>query len=300
MTDNELFSHFKLQSAAFDEMPSDALWAKIEGGLDGIKPSARPNTLLFIIAGTVLLALAIWYFTIHQPKAETILPVEPVTVISPTEPESTIINEPPGVTTINSSANAATRTVTEPAIITEDLVEPVVAIQDSVKKARIRTAKIKSVTAADQNTTTTPYMKFRSYKKGTVAPMDESTTFEVIKKETLGNIIIITKQKITDTEYLQLIADMLSEYESKPGALLTIKAPGHIPFKKVMGLDHKLTVGLKLDDSIFSPQKVKPAFGILQTESPKLNIATKNPSVISFKSVITKDSLPATNSKLSE
>jgi len=300
MTDNELFSHFKLQSDAYDEMPGDALWAKIEGGLNGIKPSARPNTLLFIIAGTVLLALAIWYFTIHQPKAETILPVEPVTVISPTEPESTIINEPPGVTTINSSANAATRTVTEPAIITEDLVEPVVAIQDSVKKARIRTAKIKSVTAADQNTTTTPYMKFRSYKKGTVAPMDESTTFEVIKKETLGNIVIITKQKITDTEYLQLIADMLSEYESKPGALLTIKAPGHIPFKKVMGLDHKLTVGLKLDDSIFSPQKVKPAFGILQTESPKLNIATKNPSVISFKSVITKDSLPATNSKLSE
>lgn len=300
MTDNELISHFKLQSPAFDEMPGDALWAKIESGLDSAKPSPRPNTLLFIIAGTLLTALAICYFSIYKPKAETILPVEPITVISTTQPESIITNEPSGMTTINSSANAAARTVTEPAIITEDLVEPVVAIQDSVKKARIRTAKIRSVTAADQNTTTTPYVKFRSYTKGTVAPMDESLTFEVIKKETSENIIIITKQKITDAEYRQLIVDMLSEYESKPGALLTIKAPGHIPFKKVMGLDHKLTVGLKLDDSIFNPKKLKPTSATLQTESPKLNITTLNPSVISFKSVITKDSLPATNSKLSE
>jgi len=301
MTDNELFNHFKLQSSAFDETPGDALWAKIESGLGSAEPSPKPNKLLFIITGTLLIALAIFYFIIYKPKAETTLPAEPVTTVSPAKPEDSIVNEPSGVTTASSSTNAAERTITGTIVIAGDSAKQFTRAQthDSVKKVVVRTAKIKP--AEERNPKTEQVIKFMSYTKGAVAPMDKSPNFEVIKKETLGNIIIITKQKITDAEYLQLIADMLTEYESRPGALLTIKAPGHIPFKKVMGLDHKLTVGLKLDDSIFkNTKKLNAPSSILQSESPKLNVTTKNPSVITFKSVIVKDSLPETKNNLPE
>lgn len=294
MTDNELFNHFKTQSIALEEIPSDELWSKIEAGLDNTKPTGKSNVLLFIVCGILLTASIAWYFATPDSIDTIALPIQTGTTIAPGPENSNTDAHEEKITLPN--PNAGKTTSVKNHISVQNPVDIVAVKQDSVKKITVRTAKI--TVATEQKSVSDPSVKFISYKKGTVAPLEKSLTFEVQKKETFGNIIIITKQKITTEEYNRLIADMLDTYESKPGALLTIKAPGHVPFKKVMGLDHKLTVGLKLDDSIFNPKRVKSASDVLQTEGPKLNITTINPSVITFKNSILKDSLPATKNKI--
>lgn len=291
MTDNELFNHFKTQSIAFNEMPSDALWARIESELDNPKPTGKPHTLLFIICGIAILAGIAFYTTL--PKDKTITsPATPTVikqhVIVPTKPSGSII-EPSTFTVIpgKSISKKNTETINTPITRPENKT-------DSVKKIAIRTAKVTVVTSTP---TVKPTINFMTRTNGTLTQPQPSLTFEVIKKETFGNIIIITKEKITKHEYLQLIMDMLNEYEKYPGAILTIKAPGHKPFKKVMGLDEKLTVGLKLDDSIFKKSSTTP---VLQSEKPELKIIKKNPKTISFgTSLPTNDSLPGKGEKLS-
>lgn len=288
MTDNELFNHFKTQSIRFNEIPDDELWAKIENSLDNNKFTFKPHIFFSIALGLILIAAITFYMLF--PTAKTITsPATPVVtkqfVVSPNKPAS-LIKESPTSTIIEEK----TITKVNPEIINIQTTSSERTITDSVKKAQIRTAK---VTPASSAPTAKPAsIPFRQ-TNGTLKKTQPSTTYEVIKKETPGNIIITTKEKITEDEYKQLILDMTNEYESLPGTLLTIKAPGHKPFKKVMGSNKKLTPD---DSANLIKLNTTPT---LQAESPQLNIATEKLEIIPFKTISLKnDSLQKTREKL--
>ncbi len=95
MTDNELFNHFKSQSSCYDEIPGNALWAKIENGLKNDKPAAKQNTLLAVICGLVLVTAIVLYAIFTTDKEDKLLPAPP-------QPKAETVVEKP-VTTITDS-----------------------------------------------------------------------------------------------------------------------------------------------------------------------------------------------------
>jgi len=300
MTDNELFNHFKTHSVAFDEMPGENLWSKIESGLDNTRSTGKSNLLLFTVCGILLTALIVWYFATPESTAKISPTVKPVTIKTSGLKNNTI--RKPQINTLHSaSADAEKRAPTQTAIIVKNAAYVDDVVQDSVKKVKVRTAKIKPVSTTEK-TATEPYVKFMSYTKGTIAPLEDSPTFEVQKKETFGNIIITTKQKITNAEYNQLIADMLNEHEKSIGALLTIKAPGHKPFRVVIGLNKTETLqAISVKDSlVVKAMQLNTVLPILGPGKPTLKIPKLNPDTISFKNRATKDSITDTKERISE
>lgn len=268
MTDNELFNHFKTHSIRFNETPSDDLWAKIENSLNNNKPTSKPY--IFITIGiTVIVA---FYLLLPSEKAVS-NPVTPSVTKQPASPtkSSAVIEEP--FIPITKKERVITKINDE--VITTPVTSTEGNITDSVKKAQIRTAKVTTVTSS----TAEPAFIAFSKTNGSLSKMQPSTTYEIIKKETPGNIVITTKEKITNDEYKQLILDMVNEYENHPETLLTIKAPGHKPFKKAIGNNQKLI----LEDS---------------TNPTKLNTTTEKLETIPFRPInIKKDSLPKATEK---
>lgn len=300
MTDNELFNHFKTQSTAFEEMPGDDLWAKIERGLNDTKPTSSSNILLFIACGILVTALTTWYFITTESATKISPVVEPVTTTAP-EPKN-IAPHKPQVNIFPSAAVPAEKTTSVQApVILNNTEKVVTTASDSVKKAIIRTAKIKTVSKTEK-TVAEPYVKFMSHSKGAVAPLSESPTFEVEKKETIGSIVITTKQKITTAEYNQLIADMLNEYETSVGSLLTIKAQGHKPFRIVIQYNRNETLqAIPTKDSLIinllQPNTTSP---VLTPNRPTLKVSEIKPDTIYFKNQIVTDSFAATKQRLTE
>lgn len=300
MTDNELFNHFKTQSAAFEEMPGDDLWAKIESGLNNTKPTRSSNILLFIVCGILVTALTTWYFANTESVAKISPVVEPVTTTA-SEPKNIAPHKTQPDILPAAAAPAEKTTSVQAPVILNNTETVVTTAPDSVKKVIIRTAKIKTVSKTE-NIVTEPYIKFKSYSKGAVAPLSESSTFEVEKKETIGSIVITTKQKITTAEYNQLIADMLNEYEKSIGSLLTIKAPGHKPFRIVIQYNRTETLqAIPTKDSlIINLLLPKAASPVLIPNRPILKVSEINSDTIYFKKRTAIDSLPITNQRLTE
>lgn len=296
MTDNDLFNHFKIRSAAFDEMPGENLWAKIESGLDNTRSTGKSNLLLFTVCGILLTALIVWYFATPESTAKINPTAEPVTITSP-EPTNSINHKQQ----INTLPSAGKTVPTQTAIIVKYAATVVAVVEDSVKKVKVRTAKIKPVSTT-KKTASEPYVKFMSYTKGTLAPLEELLTFEVQKKETFGNIIITTKQKITSTEYNQLIADMLNEHEKSIGALLTVKAPGHKPFRIVIGLNKTETLqAISIKDSlVVKAMQLNTTLPTSESGKPILKISKLTPDTISFKNRIVTDSIKDIKERVSE
>ncbi|PZR18937.1 MAG: hypothetical protein DI539_15845 [Flavobacterium psychrophilum] len=300
MTDNELFNHFKTQSTTFEEMPGEDLWAKIESGLNNTKPTRSSNILLFIACGILVTALTTWYFITTESVAKISPAIEPVTTTAP-EPKNIAPLKPQLNVFTSAEAPAERTTSTQTPVILNNTETVVTTATDSVKKTIIRTAKIKTVSKTEK-TVAEPYVKFMSHSKGAVAPLSESPTFEVEKKETIGSVVITTKQKITTAEYNQLIADMLNEYETSIGSLLTIKAPGHKPFRIVIQYNRTETLqAIPTKDSLIinllQPNAASPS---LIPNRPILKVSEINPDTIYFKSRVVSDSLPATKQRLTE
>lgn len=288
MTDNELFNHFKTKSIRCNEMPSNDLWVKIENSLNNNKPAFKPH-MFFAIALGLIMITAITFYMLFSTDKTIKSPVTPIvikqSVVSPIQPSA--ITE---VSSISISKEERTITKVNPEIISIPTTSPEKTITDSVKKVQIRTAKVTEITLTH---TAQPAINF--HKTNDTLTKTQLTTYEVIKKETPGNIIITTKEKITKDEYKQLILDMADEYKNHSETLLTIKAPGHKLFKKVVGNDKKLTAGYSTDSI-----KLNVTTPALQTENSKLNSTTEKLEIPSFKTVkLKKESLPKIREKIS-
>lgn len=285
MTDNELFDHFKTQSISLNEMPGNDLWAKIESRIENPKSTFKPHTLLFIILGITTIAVITFYLLFPTDKTITNPATSPAIKHSVVEPvRESITIEQPLATPIkdkNVVVNEKAEEIHIPIINSEKT--------DSVKKIQIRTGKVMSTSAP----TTKPAFMPLKKTNGSLSKAQPSSTYEVIKKETPGNIIVTTKEKITNDEYNQLIQDMLNEYKNHTQTLLTIKAPGQKTFKRVIGNNQKLT--LEDSSNLIKLNAVKTS---LQAESPKLNISQEKLEIIPFMTIAVKnDSLSKTREK---
>jgi hypothetical protein len=97
---------------------------------------------------------------------------------------------------------------------------------------------------------------------------------------------------------------MLKQNETSVGTLLTVKAPGHKPFRKVIGMETTkgFTKTANADSIIINPVKVEPLNPTLQQEKTQVNSSYINPEHVSFSRIktTTNNSLPKGNNKLKE
>lgn len=203
MTDNELFNHFKSRSISFDEMPGDALWAKIESGLENTKSSAKPNTLLLIICGIVLVAGISFYALFKTDKENIPLPARPHTIHETAVDNPTIA--PEATTPVEFTVSTAT---------------------DSVKKIRIRV-----INTSDTKTIPfTQIIKKDSVNQDIIAPK----TVDIKVQTPPGKVIVTTTQQLNREEFKELTESITEQHKTELGIMLIIKAAGHKPFRKVI------------------------------------------------------------------
>jgi hypothetical protein len=200
MTDNQLFDHFKSNISVFNEMPGDALWAKIEGGLS-TKKTIKLNHFLYIGCGLVLLA-GILLYLFHKDETIVKPPAIPQTKQS--------------IYTKNSTNVVPTDAIQE---ITVNSTTP-----DSVKKIRF-----KVITAPAPVGKPIP---FTTIIKDSIKQSGQHERVPSIKVQELpGKVIVTTTERLTLEEFDELKRTITEQHKSDLGMLIIIKAPGHQPFR---------------------------------------------------------------------
>lgn len=203
MTDNQLFTHFKLNGTVFDEMPDAALWQKIENGLN-TKPAVKHNPFLFL--GFVIVVLSGGAFFILSHKSETV-------TIPRTLQQTKQSVSAKAITDIK--ANTVVNKESAKAITT-----------DSVKKIRF-----KVITAP----TAKPIPFTTILNKDSLKQTEVKVRTPLIKIQDLpAKAIVTTTEQLTPEEFNELKISMTEKYKGNPGTLIIIKAPGYKPFRETI------------------------------------------------------------------
>lgn len=249
MSDNELYTYFKGRSDSFDEMPSDVLWAKIEGGLNNSPAaSAKPIALFIKIGLAVLIAgIASVILLTTFSKQDIAIPVQ-------TEDK---IQTPPAIPSAK-------------AIETDEVIAP--AFNDTVKKKKGTTSSsTKKQPAIGTIAPNQPaYIKFKPVPNKTDSLI--TTPLKGTRPEPLTQImpgrIVVTAGTISKEEFDELVQKTLETHKEAHGSLIIVKAPRQQTFRhKIPALPKPEPIPFK----IISQDKRKD-------DSTKLN----NPEYVKF------------------
>jgi hypothetical protein len=206
MKDKEIYDFFKDRKQAFDEAPGDALWARIESGLEDTPPAATQvsgrslfRKLLILPLLAVIIALG-WV------------------IFKPDNVEGT--TGPQNVTVTPEAAGNENTGVREAYTIT-----------DSVKK--------KKTTAPPSDAILNPVPKTPQADNSVVIAKNEIAAFDpdavrTEAKTAPGRLNIIVKQPLTKEQFDLFIERTMVKNGNAYGTVITIKAQGHKPFRQVV------------------------------------------------------------------
>lgn len=213
MTDNQLYDFFKTRSNSFEEMPSDALWNKINQNINREIPQISKKfisakTVLLLIFAVISTTLLVLFFSNNKPEIQK--PVEKKEII--TNKKSILIE---------SKMDDVTREIP-------------VRNSDTVKKKRFQKhfkilSTKNSVAAPEPVSLISPKAETPEVAKQNVS---DSLKF---KPQIIGNRYLYeSKEELTDEEFDLFVKKVLKENELKYGRLIVIKSKGHIPFRQFM------------------------------------------------------------------
>ena len=261
MEDNTIYNYFKTRKHQFDETPGDALWAKIESGLDTTTTSQGKGfsfkTLSFL--ATALLTIGIAGLAVLNSANDIKKPAAPPQEDKPGKLVSKPVTAPETVKPADAAVTAGSSQITagKPAIMAE-------TVKDTVKKKK-------------------PYIAFQKINGKTTSIGKDSIPFDINNIETIvsstnGRVTVNTKEKLTPSQFEQLIEKILKENEQAVGTLVTIKAPGHKVFRQI----------IKTKDNTYPARQS----GIYDTLPTKLTVKSiNNQSGVFEKILLSKDSL---------
>jgi len=221
MEDKELFDFFKNRSTSFEEMPSEALWNKIQTNIEASKSTTFFSASKIIILSVLVLATAligVFIYTNFKTSIEE-------KTIHPNVNE--IIEQP---------SSTASRIVSE---------------IDTLKK-RAETDTLKPKKAFKKPIVTVKKDTFMVFKK--LQPLLKTDALKVIdskfdidslkiKPLVKGNRLLFeTKQLLTPIEFDSFVQKVLDETKTNYGALIVIKAKGNKPFRQIVKFPEKISI----------------------------------------------------------
>ena len=260
MENNEIYNFFKARKHTFDETPGNALWARIESGLNTpVTPSGSGfsfKTLLFLATAIGVVGIAGAVVLNNDNAIEK--PLEPARVNEhgKIEAKPVVVPEVVKAPDIVITAEASPITITEPEITA--------TAKDTVKKKKT-------------------YLAFQKINGKTTDISKDSIPFDINNVETTvrgtnGRVAVDTKEKLTPSQFKLLIEKVLAENEQAIGTMVTIKAPGHKVFRHIV----------KTKDNTYPARQTRDK-NTLKTEATVKN--TNNKAGVFEKVLISNDSL---------
>lgn len=211
MTDNQLYDFFRTRSNSFEEMPSDALWHKINQNINREIPHVSKKfistktalLLIFVLISTTLLVL---FFSNHKPEVQ-----------KPIEKKQLITDKKPIL--IESKTNDVSHEIP-------------VRNSDTVKKKRSQ--KHFKILSTKNNVAIPEPVNLIKAETTEVAKQNANDSLK-FKPQVVGNRYLYeSKEELTDEEFDLFVKEVLKENELKYGRLIVIKSKGHIPFRQFM------------------------------------------------------------------
>lgn len=210
MQDNELYNYFRERKHTAEEMPQDALWTKIDAGLNAAPTAATASAsaiktiTIIAIAGIAITTAVLVYnnkpsFMQDKPK-ETILPAPA------TESHEVTVSE-----TVTAEFQD---TVNKKKTKKSNRIVSFRKIKDTIK-TKPATISFKALHTADSVIKIKPAILTQQY----------GTTIKISTKEILSKVAFDT-----------LVAQSLKTYRTQSGKVLVIMADGHKPYRKVIGV----------------------------------------------------------------
>lgn len=222
MEDKELFDFFRNRSNSFEEMPSDALWNKIQTNIKTSKSTTFFTASKITIFSVLIVAMTLIGFFVYTDSEasiedKTIHPKENRIIKQPSSNESEIISE---IDTLKNRAEADT--LKPKKVLVKKLIATVKKDTFSVFKKLLPGFKIDSLKIIDS--------KF---------DIDSLKIKPLVK----GNRLLFeTKQLLTTIEFDSFVQKILTETETNYGALIVIKAKGNKPFRHIVKFPEKNSI----------------------------------------------------------
>jgi len=229
MEDKELFDFFKNRSTSFDEMPSDALWNKIQTNMNASKSSTFFSASKIIILTLLTLAtvlIGVFIYTNFK------ISIEEKTI----HPKANEIIEQPNAT--------------PPGIVSE--------IDTLKNRAEIDTLKPKKA-LFKKPIVTVKKDTFMVLKTDSLKIIDSKFDIDSLKIQPLvkGNRLLFeTKQLLTPIEFNWFVQKIIDETKMNYGALIIIKAKGNKPFRHIVKFPEKISIAKKTIQSIHYTPKL--------------------------------------------
>ncbi|OYU81035.1 MAG: hypothetical protein CFE23_05950 [Flavobacterium sp. BFFFF1] len=214
MSDQELFDFFKNGRDAFDEMPSDNLWNKIDTGLKAekaVKKAAATKTLLISVIALLTVFIGIILYIVLTDKEQNQLPRLP-------QKQEVIV----------------------PQILTDSVVT-IDTMRREIRKEIRDNAPEKKRNAAEKETIDELSIDKKEDQR-TIEPKTEPQVYRVTsatkEPEVIANtevyknrIVIRATNPLTDAEYELLKKRAVEKNQSETGKLLIIFAPGRPAYR---------------------------------------------------------------------
>ena len=250
MEDKELYSFFKEKSSAFNESPDDALWEKIESGINTAPFSAVPKpfftlkSALLLFTAVLVTGIAAWVAINTNREQAAPKPQVQKTIMNPVE-ESVVEASPKDV-------DAITAVLTKSLTADEVSVQPVT---DTIKKKKIKPELNQEEKPVTVQQPTNGYIKFM---QTTPRIKDTVLTLKNIKlitnKTASGTIVVEVKDKLPKPLFDSLKLKLLTDYKAETGSLLVLKAPGFEPFRSLIKIQPQAS--LASDKLLLQPEKI--------------------------------------------
>lgn len=245
MSDNELYTYFKGRSCSFDEMPGNALWAKIEDGLNNSPAASAKPIALFIKIGIAVLIAGIAAVILLNTfsKQEMAIPIQ-----TKSKTQTPIVI--PSAKVIES----------------DEVITPI--LNDTVKKKKkgsIGFLPKKHDTIGVLAPSQPTYIKFQAIPNNTDSL--NTTPLKGKRPEPLTQImpgrIVVTAGTISKDEFDELVKKTLEKHKDAHGSLIIVKAPRQQTFRhripalpKPEPIPFKV-ISKKVRDTVLTPETIK-------------------------------------------
>lgn len=210
MQDNELYNYFRERKHTAEEMPQDALWTKIDAGLNAAPTAAKASvTAVKAITIAAIAGITITTAVLVYNNKPSVMQEKPKQTVLPAP--ATELHE----VTVSETVTAEFQdTVNKKKIKKSNRIVSFRKIKDTIK-TKPATINFKALHTADSVIKTKPAVLTQQY----------GTTIKISTKEILSKAAFDT-----------LVAQSLKTYRTQSGKILVIMADGHKPYRKVIGV----------------------------------------------------------------
>lgn len=234
MEHNDIDKYFKDRAPQFDEQPGDALWAKIESGLDATTPKhagRAPGKWVWILSGLVITVVAavFIFFNYFTSEGDSWLTVPAPEVVED-------VQEVPSEEIVAQSA---------------DTVKPKALAPKPAKGVKKRNNAVANLAPNPNADTINELMPGVAVATPKAAPQPRKIKVSV--QESAKRTVLTVREKISQQKFDSIVAASMEQYKSKAGMQLIVKGLQNPTYRYTFPIAGE--VNSLQDSSITTPKK---------------------------------------------